>query len=131
MAKKGEQATGRHAAGVLRPHVWVTGDDPLLHDKYRVFIQQRNQANFRNEEWSLSFETWCKMWEEHWDQRGRTRDSYCMTRNDQDGPWDETNTVVMARSEHHRIHKQRQFALGQTKGYKQRLAAQQAAEQQK
>lgn len=123
MSTKGRQATGKHAAGKLRPHVWVSGPDPIIHKKYLTWLQQRNQARFRGEEWDLSFEKWSEMWEEHWFNRGRASENYCMTREDPDGPWDETNTIVITRLEQLRRHRERQTLLGQTTGYRKKLAA--------
>lgn len=123
MAVKGTRATGRHAAGKPRPHVWVSGPDPVVHKKYLTWLQQRNQANFRKEEWDLTFEQWCGLWGDLWVQRGRGSDQYCMTREDLDGPWDNKNTIVILRKEQLQRHKARQMALGQTRGYKNKLIA--------
>ena len=90
-----------HACGP-RPHVWVTGPDPEEHKRYRAFIQQKNQAQFREEGWDIPFEAWLEMWGDLWPLRGRTRDSYCMTRYDPFGPWDRENTMVIERREHSR-----------------------------
>lgn len=104
-----------------RPHVWVSGPDPLVHKMYLTWLQQKNQANFRKENWTLSFEVWSEMWSEHWNNRGRHSDQYCMTREDLDGPWDETNTIVITRKEQLQRHRARQVAQGKTTGYKKRL----------
>jgi hypothetical protein len=107
--------------GTMFPHRWVSGPDPLKHKQYLTWLQQRNQAQFRGESWDLSFETWLDMWGELWEQRGRGRDQYCMTREDPDGAWDKDNTIVILRKEHLLRHRARQIALGQTKGYKKRM----------
>ena len=118
MPVKGKKATGRHAENKLRPHVWVSGPDPLRHKQYRVWLQQRNQANFRGETWELTFESWLDKWQEHWPLRGRQKGEYCMTRYDIEGPWDDVNAVIMSREEHHARHMARQHALGKTRGYR-------------
>lgn len=102
----------------LRPNAWLSGPDPLRHLQYHKWLQQRNQANFRGEPWSLSFESFVDKWTEHWHKRGRGADDYCMTREDPDGEWDEVNTVVITRAEHFQQHRQRQYELGHTRGYK-------------
>ena len=85
-----------------RPHVWVTGPDPVEHAKYRVFIQQKNQANYRKEPWTVSFEEWKAIWGELWHQRGRERGCYCMTRADHTEGWTKENIRVVSRDEHAR-----------------------------
>lgn len=104
----------------LRPKAWISGPDPVLHVKYHKWLQQRNQANYRKEEWNLSFESFVLKWSEHWHKRGRTPEDYCMTRNDIDGAWDDVNTIVITRAEHFQMHRKRQIELGQTRGYKKR-----------
>ena len=87
-----------------RPHRWVTGPDPVEHRKYRTFIQQRNQAQWRGEEWSIDFETWKQLWDKsgHWENRGRSRDCYCMTRQDHLGIWHKDNVQIITREAHSR-----------------------------
>jgi len=83
-----------------RPHIWKTGPDPVLHKKYLTWLQQRNQALWRDEGWDIDFAAWCKLWEQHWEARGRTKGSYCMTRKDWSLPWTLDNVQVITRSEH-------------------------------
>jgi hypothetical protein len=72
----------------------------VVHKKYRVFIQQRNQANYRGEGWHITFEAWCDLWSDLWDLRGRERDDYCMSRRDWSLPWTLDNAQVITRAEH-------------------------------
>jgi hypothetical protein len=65
-----------------------------------TWLQQRNQANWREEGWSIDFEDWCRLWAEHWPLRGRRRGDYCMTRVDWSLPWTLDNVQVVTRSEH-------------------------------
>ena len=83
-----------------RPNAWVTGTDPLTHEQYRAFIQCRNQARFRSEPWTLSFEEWCAAWAGLWHLRGRSRDSLCITRADGRGTWSAANIMIVTRSQH-------------------------------
>jgi hypothetical protein len=87
----------------LRPQVWCTGPDPVLHEKYRVWLQQKNQAQWRDEGWSIGFTDWCDLWAERWDQRGRERGCYCMTRVDWSLPWTLDNVKITTREEHARL----------------------------
>ena len=98
-----------------RPDKWVTGPDPVEHKKYRVFIQQKNQAQWRGEGWEISFDAWKLLWDisGQWDNRGRARSCYCMTRRDHTLPWSIDNTVIITREEHSR----RQSALAHS-GYR-------------
>ena len=85
-----------------RPHIWVTGPDPELHKKFLVWIQQRNQAQWREEGWDFSLEDWIEMWGPWYALRGRDRGSYCMTRKDVELPWTKDNCQVITRQEHAR-----------------------------
>ena len=83
-----------------RPNAWVSGPDPLTHSQYRVWVQCRNQANFRNETWELSFDDFCSLWREHWQHKGRGREGYCLSRTDDEGAWELGNVEVIPRHEH-------------------------------
>lgn len=83
----------------LRPHMWkVQGEVP--HKQYRCWIQHKNQANFRGEEYDLTFEQYQDLWKDKWDMKGRDSDSYCLTRVDPDGAWTLNNVEVIDRIEH-------------------------------
>lgn len=97
-----------------RPQTWVTGTDPLTHEQYRAFIQCRNQAQWRREPWTLSFEEWCGAWQGLWHLRGRGRDSLCITRRDGRGTWSQDNIVIVTRSQHGTRKRGISTALNQT-----------------
>ena len=90
----------------IRPHTWKSGPDPLEHRKHRIWIQQKNQAQWREEGWSISFEEWKELWSELWHLRGRERGDYCMSRIDWSLPWTIDNVDIIPRS----IHAKRQQA---------------------
>lgn len=85
-----------------RPQVWRSGPDPRTHQQYLVWLQQRNQANFREEGWTIDFDTWRGMWDSSgfWEARGRERGCYCMTRRDWSLPWTPDNCVIVTREAH-------------------------------
>ena len=83
-----------------RPGSWLTGPDIVTHAQYRAYVQHRNQSNFRNEPWQLTFGHYQSLWKLHWAQRGRTKESYCLTRINRDLPWQLNNTVVITRAQH-------------------------------
>jgi hypothetical protein len=85
--------------------MWVTGTDPIEHKKYRVYIQQKNQAQWREEGWDISFESWKQLWEDSgmWESRGRERGDYCMTRRDWSTPWTRANAQIITRQEHAKL----------------------------
>jgi len=85
-----------------RPHLWKTGPDPVLRHKYYVWLQQRNQALWRDEGWHLPFETWLDIWGTAWPLRGRTRGSMCMSRQDWSAPWTADNVIIVTRETHAR-----------------------------
>lgn len=86
--------------GVPRPHVWKSGTDEYRHKMYTPWMRARAQANFRGEEWALSFNEFYELWKDEWPNRGRAPDDICMTRDDFDGPWDTKNTFLLTRKEH-------------------------------
>lgn len=88
----------------LRPHTWkVQGKIP--HEQYCAWLQMRAQANYRQEEFNLTFEEFQTLWKDHWDMKGRGSDQYCLTREDPDGAWDAKNTSCILRIEHLRRQK--------------------------
>lgn len=107
MAKKSTAGIARPQARGQRPHIWLVGPDPVLRGKYLVWLQQRNQAQWRDEVWTLSFPDWVDKWGDLYDQRGRERGCYCMTRIDREQPWTRENTHVISRHDHAQIQNQR------------------------
>jgi hypothetical protein len=83
--------------------VWITGTDPLRHKQYRVWLQQKNQAQYRQEGWAIDFDTWVNMWGDNWDRRGREKGTYCMTRVDWCLPWRPDNVRIVPREVHARM----------------------------
>jgi hypothetical protein len=83
-----------------RPHVWRSGPDPERHRRYRAWIQQKNQAQWRGEDWQLSFEDWLMLWGTDFDRRGRGSKNLCLTRWDLDAPWTKDNCILMERGYH-------------------------------
>ena len=95
MAKRGQGGPGK-----LRPHTWICGPDEYKHSMYQPWLLSKAQANFRGEEFSLTFEDYYKLWKDHWPERGRKADNYCMTRRDWEGPWNKKNTILTIRKDH-------------------------------
>lgn len=85
-----------------RPGAWVSGPDPEEHKRYRVYIQQKNQAQWRQEGWMITFEAWKDLWAAsgEWFNRGREKGCYCMTRRDWSIPWTVDNAIIITREEH-------------------------------
>ena len=82
------------------PHKWITGPDPIRHDKFVAWHRHRSQANHRREPYALTFEEFETIWGELWSQRGRGSDDLCLTRQDPELAWDATNTIVITRKQH-------------------------------
>lgn len=100
--KKGQKVTGRHAAGLERPHVWKIGSDAgsFKHSMYMPWQQAKAQAKFRGEDFELEFEDYYEFWQKDWDNRGRLPDNMCMTRIDSEGAWSRDNCLIITRREH-------------------------------
>lgn len=102
--------------GVLRPHVWIVGEDVYKHSMYMPWQRAKAQANFRDEEWDLPFEDYYNIWNGLWEQRGRGADDLCITRINWEGSWTKDNIEIITR----RIHCQRQAQYRKAKGIKYR-----------
>lgn len=104
--KKGEvrppKPESRFGKGKERPQMWVIGSDAgsYKHSMYHPWQLSRAQANFRKEEWNLSFEEYYELWKDDWSNRGRLPENMCMTREDPEKAWDASNTVIVTRYEH-------------------------------
>lgn len=82
-----------------RPHIWkVKGERG--HDQHIAWMRMKAQANFRGEEFDLTFEDFQLLWDEHWEERGRKSYEYCLTRADSTEPWNATNTICVQRLEY-------------------------------
>jgi len=86
--------------GVPRPHTWIMGPDELRRKQYYIWLQQRNQARYRGEDWTLTFDQWLAIWGKKWNKRGRKADNLCMSRKDPLKPWNVDNTYLINRREH-------------------------------
>ena len=100
----------RPAARGPRPQLWKAGPDPHRHRQYLTWLQQKNQAQYREEGWDISFEAWCDLWDRsgQWDNRGRERGCYCMTRTDWGLPWTLDNVQIITREAHAKLQGQAQ-----------------------
>jgi hypothetical protein len=67
-------------------------------NKYRW---HRNNAKRRNILFNLTLEEWCNLWEQSgkWEQRGRGKDSYVMSRIGDEGPYEVGNVVIKTQAE--------------------------------
>ena len=82
-----------------QPQRWVTGPDLVTHLQYRAYVQQRNQARWREETWTVTFEEYQTLWQHLWAERGRLKTSYMMTRINADLPWEFSNCCVITRQQ--------------------------------
>lgn len=90
----------------LRPHTWkVQGEIP--HKQYIAWLRAKAQANFRKEVWLLSFDEFQRLWQGHWERRGRGTENFVMTREDHQGAWVMGNVQVTRRYEY--LRRQREY----------------------
>lgn len=86
------------------PDTWKTGPDPIKREKYYAFLKHRSQAQYRKEQYDLTWEQWQALWiNGSWDQRGKTSDSLCLARLNNQGAWCWSNVRVMTRAEQLKI----------------------------
>lgn len=82
------------------PRTYITGPDPLRHQKYVAWARARAQAHFYDQTWSITFEQWETLWGDLWSQRGRASECLCISRRDLRGPWDLDNAQIITRRQH-------------------------------
>jgi len=83
------------------PENWVSGPDPLDHEKYYAWAKHRSQAHYRSEPYDLTWEDWQDIWSKPGEflNRGRKPENLTLTRIDDDGAWTRDNVIVMTRLE--------------------------------
>jgi hypothetical protein len=103
--------------GRLRPDMWKSGPDPLVHRKYQPFLCARSQAAYRLEDWELTWDQWQELWPDHlWDQRGRKTDELALTRKNHKGAWSIDNCHVVTRKQQlHESNLRRNYQAEQAK----------------
>jgi len=87
------------------PNAWKSGPDPERHRRYLQWLQQKNQAQFRDEGWDLEFDDWLALWGTNIQYRGRQKGSMTMVRIDYEKPWSKTNACIVDRIGHARVQK--------------------------
>jgi hypothetical protein len=75
--------------------------DAFTHARNLAFVRSRAQANFRGEQWDLTFQEFCHFWnnEQLWNQRGRKVTALVLTRWDCEKPWNRKNCCIIARGD--------------------------------
>ena len=60
------------------------------------YQEQKNAAIQRGIEWEFTFESWWKVWEDsgQWENRGRSKGKYCMSRKEDKGPYNPENVFI-------------------------------------
>ena len=61
-----------------------------------IYIQQMYNAKRRNIPFEISFDEWCYIWEQSgkWNQRGRGKGKYCMSRIGDTGSYSVNNVFI-------------------------------------
>jgi hypothetical protein len=83
------------------PNNWTSGPDPVMHEMYYAWAKHKSQANYRKEDYDLTWEDWQVIWANHDDflRRGRKPDDLALTRKDYEKPWTLSNCEVVTRLE--------------------------------
>jgi hypothetical protein len=84
------------------PDIWLSGPDPHNHKLYTACQRSRAQAWFRGEEWWITEQEYIDLWrqDDRYLQKGRDRDSLCMTKRDPDLAWTIDNVEIITRLQH-------------------------------
>ena len=82
-----------------RPDQWASGPDPETHAQYRAWVQQRNQAQWRGETWTITFDEFQEIWLGRWHLRGRGTEDLAMSRTDWTGAWSREGVELRTRKQ--------------------------------
>jgi len=105
--KRSDTGKTRPLACGERPHTWKYGLDPIKKDQNFAYTKWTAQARYRNEEYSLTLDEYCALWNKkipytevtYWSKKGRKRHDYSMARKDRDKEWCVSNIVILTRPE--------------------------------
>lgn len=90
-----------HLGRPVNPDTWISGPDPLAHDKYYAWLKHRSQARYRGEQYELSWDDWNSLWSnEDFAKRGRKNTDLCLARINQTESWNYANCHVVTRKDH-------------------------------
>ena len=81
------------------PHLWAAGPNPELRPIWRKWLLARNQARFRSEEWSLTWEQYLHFIKQTGGRWGRQRGCHNIARIDHRLGWHMNNVTLKSRSE--------------------------------
>jgi hypothetical protein len=86
----------------IRPHLWISGPDPVAHAQYNAWLKHKSQAAYRGEPHRLEFSDWQYFWnqDDNWLNRGRKNSDLVLTRRDHSAAWSRENCHIMSRGEH-------------------------------
>ena len=98
----------KYTKGVPREFAWHY-KDPYMHSMHLPFLRSKAQANFREEDWQLTFEEFFDIWKDQWHNRGRDTENVCLTRIDPTGAWSLDNVEIITRLEF--IRRQREISF--------------------
>lgn len=73
--------------------------DEFTKQRRLSYIRSRAQAEFRFENWQISFLNYCKFWHDNtqWLRRGRHKTDLVLTRYYNEGPWRPDNCIIITR----------------------------------
>lgn len=83
------------------PELWISGPDPIEHDKYYAWQKHKAQAKHRGEDYSLTWPEWQQLWpHDLFLRRGRGGQDLCISLVDLSEGWHIWNVVICTRQEH-------------------------------
>lgn len=83
------------------PNKWITGPDPLEHDRYYAWMKHKAQAKFRNEPYYLTYADWCQIWTpDLFVLRGKLADDLCCCKIVAEEGWHLANVHVVTNRWH-------------------------------
>ena len=108
------------------PHTWRSGPDEINHRLYIDCQRARAQANYRGEVWTITEQEYIDLWrtDDRYKKKGRTVNSICLSKIDQDLDWTLDNVHFVTRQEHFKTCSQ--YKMGKYRA--RRLAKQQVKE---
>jgi len=81
------------------PHLWAAGTDPAMRIIWRKWLVAKNQARFKNIEWTLTWEQYKNLIQQTAGKWGRTRGCHNIARIDHRLGWHIHNVTLKSRSQ--------------------------------
>jgi len=82
-----------------RPHMWITGPDPIVQRLRRRWLLAKNQAKYWNQPWHITWDQYRDLMLDHEAQLGNRKQAMNLCRVNKTEAWSIGNVTIMTQSE--------------------------------